>query len=76
MAECSQSPNNIDRSFFVGRYLPTGSLDPTFGGVTLTDFQIGNGDDTGRGLAIQPSGRIVLAAVATPSLVGPAGYVP
>ena len=71
-------PNGSDWAFLVGRFLPNGQLDTSFGGggVTITDFQIGLGQDWARGLVIQPSGRIVLAGVATPSLVGLAGYVP
>lgn len=54
---------NID--FAVARYLPDGSLDPTFGsgGFVATDFF--GGEDLPRGVAIQPDLRIVVAGSAT-----------
>lgn len=54
---------NID--FGVARYLPDGSLDPTFGsgGFVATDFF--GGEDIPGGVAIQPDGRIVVAGSAT-----------
>ncbi len=68
----------LDWSFLVVRFLGDGTPDVSFGGVgaLITDFGVGNGQDWGRGLSIQPSGRIVLAGVATPSYVGLAGFTP
>lgn len=50
--------------FGVVRYKANGGLDLTFGGngKVLTDFF--SGDDTARGVAIQPNGKIVVAGVA------------
>jgi uncharacterized delta-60 repeat protein len=50
--------------FALARYLPTGSLDPSFGkgGKVTTDF--GSNFDEGAAVAIQPDGKIVVAGVA------------
>jgi uncharacterized delta-60 repeat protein len=49
-------------NFGVARYLPNGTLDPTFGdrGKASTDFQEGEGDDAAWGVAIDDGGRIVV----------------
>jgi uncharacterized delta-60 repeat protein len=48
------------RDFAIARYMPDGSLDPSFGGdgVVLTDV---GGEDGASGVAVQPDGRIVAA---------------
>jgi uncharacterized delta-60 repeat protein len=48
--------------FAVARYNPDGSLDATFGlgGTVYTDLN-GGSSDTGRAMALQPDGKIVLA---------------
>ncbi|MBK6759585.1 MAG: T9SS type A sorting domain-containing protein [Ignavibacteria bacterium] len=56
----------VDRyAFFVARYLPNGTLDPSFGldGVTVTP--IGTGNALAHSLAIQPNGAIVVCGVST-----------
>jgi uncharacterized delta-60 repeat protein len=53
--------------FALARYLPDGTLDPTFNGTgkVLTDFSIGfEGRDTAYALAIQSDGKIVAAGAA------------
>jgi uncharacterized delta-60 repeat protein len=48
--------------FVVVRYLPTGGLDPSFGGTgyVVTDFH-SDSDDHGRAVVVQPDGSIVVA---------------
>jgi uncharacterized delta-60 repeat protein len=56
--------------FAVARYMPDGSLDPSFGtgGIVTTDF---NGhDDRAVGLGLDPHGRLVVAGTSS----GPRGY--
>jgi uncharacterized delta-60 repeat protein len=59
----SSQGNGTGEDFSVVRYLPDGSLDPTFGlgGKQIT--QISNWSDVANALAIQPDGKIVLAGV-------------
>jgi uncharacterized delta-60 repeat protein len=49
-------------NFGVARYLPNGTLDPTFGdrGKVSTDFQQGEGEDAAWGVGIDDGGRIVV----------------
>jgi uncharacterized delta-60 repeat protein len=51
-------------NFAVARYLPSGSLDPTFGdgGRVVTDVQ---GADNARGIALQTDGKIVVVGYAS-----------
>ena len=61
--------NNAD--FVVARYLPNGSLDPTFSddGWTLTPFSTAN--DGANEVAIAPDGKIVAAGYALPAVGSP-----
>jgi uncharacterized delta-60 repeat protein len=54
---------NQDQDFALARYNTDGSLDSSFGtgGLVSTDF--GTTTDEGRGLALQPDGKIVLAGI-------------
>ena len=56
-----QSDSGLDKDFAVVRYTADGSLDPSFSGdgVLRTDFD--NSDDTGRAVAVDSQGRIVVA---------------
>jgi uncharacterized delta-60 repeat protein len=49
--------------FAVARYLPDGTLDPTFSGdgKVMTDFTLGLREESAEAVAIQPDGRIVAA---------------
>lgn len=51
--------------FMVARYLPDGTLDPTFGpgGRGWVDNDFGGTDDALQGVAIQPDGKIVAAGL-------------
>lgn len=51
-------------NFAVARYLPDGSLDPTFGtgGTVITDVQ---GPDNTRGIALQSDGKILVVGYAS-----------
>ena len=66
--------------FAVSRYLPTGTVDTTFGtgGTVLTGFP--NGPAEARAVAIQPDGKIVVAGEGTTDWPGPgvalARYLP
>jgi uncharacterized delta-60 repeat protein len=56
-----------NNDFAVARIMPGGGLDPTFNGtgVQLVPFDLGGGkNDTARGVALQPDGRIVLVGTA------------
>jgi uncharacterized delta-60 repeat protein len=52
---------DTNSDFALARYLPDGSLDPSFGGdgTILTDFE--NKNDLGKAVALQPDGRILMA---------------
>ncbi|MEO5952215.1 MAG: S-layer homology domain-containing protein [Chloroflexia bacterium] len=54
-------PNNYD--FFVARYNPNGSLDPTFDFDGMFNDDFTGRDDRAYGVAIQPDGKIVVAGV-------------
>jgi uncharacterized delta-60 repeat protein len=49
-----------NRGIAVARYLPNGSLDPSFSGDGRSVEQLAN-SDTGRGVVLQPNGKIVVA---------------
>lgn len=55
----SQIVNNQD--FAVARYNANGSLDMSFNGTGKVTTAIGSGNDTGRAVAIQSDGKIVVA---------------
>jgi uncharacterized delta-60 repeat protein len=52
-------PSTMDVALL--RYLPDGSLDPTFGTGGSTILPVGTGEDYAARLALQPDGRIVVA---------------
>jgi uncharacterized delta-60 repeat protein len=54
---------NGNYDFALARYTSRGTLDPTFGasGVVLTDIGGSGSYDVGRGMALQPDGKIVVA---------------
>ena len=56
-----QTDTGLSIDFAVVRYMPDGSLDGTFGGGgrVTTNF-IGNSDDLGSAIALQPDGKIVV----------------
>lgn len=53
----------------LARYLPNGTLDPSFGtgGIVLTNAGPGDSDDDAQGLAIEPNGRILVGGSAAPT---------
>ena len=55
--------NGIDSDFGVVRYHTNGSLDTTFGVLGKVITPIGNSNDLGRSLKIQPDGKIVVAGI-------------
>jgi uncharacterized delta-60 repeat protein len=54
------------RQFAVARYLPNGSLDPSFGGDGLTVTPISSGDDIVFDLALQRDGKLIAAGWSSP----------
>jgi uncharacterized delta-60 repeat protein len=56
--------NGSDYDFAVVRYTSSGDLDTSFGSGGVVTTPIGSGDDWGRGVAIQPDGKIVAAGYA------------
>ena len=57
------SSNGVDRDMAIWRYHSDGTLDTTFNGVgyvTHHNASGGNGNDFGEGIAIDPSGKIVV----------------
>jgi uncharacterized delta-60 repeat protein len=54
------------RQFAVARYLPNGSLDPSFGGDGLVVTPISSGDDIVFDLALQPGGKLIAAGWSSP----------
>jgi uncharacterized delta-60 repeat protein len=70
------APDSSSSDFALARYLPDGSLDPTFDldGMVTTDFAGGN--DQGRGVAIQADDKIVAAGVAFSSACLPCNGPP
>ena len=51
---------SYDNSFAIARYKTDGTLDETFAGDGTTTTQFGQGDDAGRGMAIQSDGKIIV----------------
>lgn len=70
------APDADSSDFALVRYLPDGSLDPTFDldGMVITDFAGGN--DRGRAVAIQADGKIVAAGLAFSSACLPCNGSP
>jgi uncharacterized delta-60 repeat protein len=54
------------RQFAVARYLPNGSLDPSFDGDGLAVTPVSSGDDIVFDLAVQPDGKLVAAGWSSP----------
>lgn len=53
--------NGSDFDLALARYLPDGTLDPTFGGDGVVTSPVGPGDDVANALVRQPDGRLVVA---------------
>ena len=64
----SFDPTSGKEDFLVARYTSAGVLDPSFGGDGLVTTDFGSTDDIGRAVAIDSSGRIVVAGLAYASL--------
>ncbi len=54
------------REFAVARYLPNGSLDPSFDGDGLAVTPISRGEDIAFDLAVQPDGKLIAAGYSSP----------
>ena len=61
-----RSNNGSNNDFAVARYNSNGSLDTTFGTGGKVTTAVGSGHDSGRGMALQSDGRIVVAGNAKP----------
>lgn len=53
--------NGTNNDFAVVRYMPNGSLDPTFGQVGMIMVPVGTSEDEAFACAIRPDGKIVVA---------------
>jgi uncharacterized delta-60 repeat protein len=64
VGDTSRRVRRPDLDWLIGRYLPNGELDRTFGreGYVRTDF---GGNDTATQVALQPNGKIVVAGLNT-----------
>lgn len=60
VAGASMSTESLDFDFALARYLPNGTLDPTFGNHGLVTTAFGSEDDVINAIAIQPDGKIVV----------------
>jgi uncharacterized delta-60 repeat protein len=60
-----QTANQTLRDFAAARYLPNGSLDPSFDGDGMLTVDFFGAGDTAKDVAIQPDGRIVVGGSAT-----------
>lgn len=66
-------------TFLVLRLLPAGVLDGSFGGsgAVVTTFGLPSANDSGHGVAVQSSGRIVVGGkTGSTAAIGLAGYMP
>lgn len=57
-----------DTDFIAVRFNTDGSLDQTFNGTGFVVTPVGTGDDMGRGVAVQPDGKIVVTGDAMDSV--------
>ena len=79
-AGVDQTPIGGDGAFGIARYLPDGSLDPTFGtgGLVKTKFQAPPNRDIARAVALQSDGKIVVGGTSgvfdTPAKLAMARY--
>lgn len=55
------SDNGLNFDFAVARYLPNGTLDNTFDSDGKLTLDFNSGDDIAFGVAVQPSGQIIVA---------------
>jgi uncharacterized delta-60 repeat protein len=55
--------DNFQTAFLVARFLPGGSLDPTFGDHGKVITRLGDSSAAAHALVVQPDGKIVLAGV-------------
>src|SRR2546421_5040788 len=79
-AGVDQTPIGGDGAFGIVRYLPNGSLDPTFGtgGLVKTKFQAPPNRDVARAVALQSDGKILVGGTSgvfdTPAKLAMARY--
>lgn len=59
-----QAFNGVKNDFALARYLPNGTLDPTFGAGGKVTTGFGTSDEVSYGLAVQPDGKIVVGGYA------------
>ncbi len=59
----------------VVRYNPDGSLDPGFGNSGRAIISLSAGNDDGRGVMLQPDGKIVIAGITSPAVVNDFGLI-
>jgi uncharacterized delta-60 repeat protein len=64
------SSNGSNNDFALARYLPNGTLDPTFGGDGKVILPIGNGHDEIYAILIQPTDGRIVAAGRTQNSIG------
>ncbi len=64
VAGCARTLGSFNQDFTLVRYDTDGSLDSSFGSGGIVRTPIGTGDDYGYALAIQPSGKLVVAGYA------------
>jgi uncharacterized delta-60 repeat protein len=62
VAGVSRAPGGADRQFALARLTAKGELDKSFSGDGLTTTDVGPGDDTANGVAIDPVTRRIVAA--------------
>jgi uncharacterized delta-60 repeat protein len=60
----------FSRSFAVGRFLPNGSLDPTFGTGGRVITSVGGKESNAAAVIVQPDGKIIAAGVGPDPIVG------
>lgn len=61
VAGSTMSTTGLDHDFAIARYLPDGSLDPTFGNGGRVTTAVGSNEDVINAIALQPDGKIVVA---------------
>ncbi|MFQ3599175.1 MAG: hypothetical protein SNJ66_12660, partial [Chloroherpetonaceae bacterium] len=59
------APSSISGAFAAARFLPNGTLDPTFGNGGKRTISFGGGQDICNSLLIQPDGKMILSGYST-----------